>query len=119
LLKVIASPDYGSLHESNYSVISNPHRQGWQNCTEFVLDVVSAAIHQTTDPDVLRARLKAGFEPHRIDISPFKLKLGSMLVKEVSLADQDGTPVTTTFESIGRYLQEYDQGSVMLTVRPD
>ncbi|HEX7971506.1 MAG TPA: DUF2145 domain-containing protein [Thiobacillus sp.] len=119
LHKVIASPDYASLHESDYSVIANPYNQGRQNCTEFVLDVVSAAIYQTTDPEVLKANIQAHFEPHKIDISPLKLKLGSMLVKEVSLADHNGTPVTTTFESIGRYLQKLDQGSVMLTVKPD
>lgn len=119
LLELIASPDYASLHEPSYSVIANPYNQGWQNCTGFVLDVVSAAIYQTIDPKVLKANIKAHFEPQKVDVSPFKLKLGSLLVKEVSLADQDGTPVTTTFESIGRFLQKVDQGSVMLTVQPD
>jgi hypothetical protein len=119
LLEVIASPDYASLHEPSYSVIANPYNQGRQNCTEFVLDVVTAAIHQTTDPKVLKAAIKAHFEPHKLDISPLKLKLGSMFVKEVSLADQNGTPVTTTFESIGRFLQKVDEGSVVLTVKPD
>jgi hypothetical protein len=42
-----------------------------------------------------------------------------MFVKEVSLADQNGTPVTTTFESIGRFLQKVDEGSVVLTVKSD
>lgn len=119
LLGLIGSPDYASLHESSYSVIANPYNQGRQNCTEFVLDVVTAAIHQTTDPTALKAAIKAHFEPHKLDISPLKLKLGSMFVKEVSLADQNGTLVTTTFESIARYLQKLDQGSVVLTVKPD
>lgn len=119
LLKLIASPGYASLHESSYSVIANPYSQGRQNCTEFVLDVVNAAIYQTLDPEVLKATLKARFVPHKVDVSLFKLKLVSLFVKEVSLEDHEGTPVTTTFESIGRYLQQYDQRSVVLTVRPD
>lgn len=119
LLKVIASPDYAALHDPNYSVIANPFNAGRQNCTEFVLDVVNAAIYQTNDPRVLKASAKAYFEPQRVEVNPFKLMLGSMFMKEVSLADQQGTTVTTTFESIARYLQKYDQGSVVLTVKPD
>lgn len=119
LQKVIASPDYAALHESSYSVIANPYTLGLQNCTEFVLDVINAAIHQTTDPDILKTAIRDHLEPHVIGISPLKLRLGSMLVKEVSLMDHTGTPVTTTFESIARYLQKLDQGSVMLTVKPD
>jgi hypothetical protein len=119
LLELIASSDYASLHESSYSVIANPYNQGRQNCTEFVLDVVSSAIYQTTDPKLIKANIKAHFEPQKVDVGRLKLKLGSMLVKEVSLADHNGTPVTTTFESIARYLQKIDRGSVILTVRPD
>lgn len=119
LLKVITSPAYAFLHESSYSVIANPYTLGRQNCTEFVLDVVNSAIYQTTDLKVLKANTKAYFEPQKVDVSPFKLMLGSMFVKEVSLADQSGTPITTTFESIARYLQKYDKESVVLTVKPD
>lgn len=119
LLKLIATPDYASLHKPSYSVIANPYCQGWQNCTGFVLDVVSAAIYQTIDPEVLKANIKTHFEPQKVDVSPIKLKLGSLFMKEISLADQNGTPITTTFESIGRFLQKVDEGSVMLTVQPD
>ena len=100
-------------------MIANPYTLGRQNCTEFVLDVINSAIYQTTDPKVLKANTKAYFEPQKVDVNPFKLMLGSMFVKEVSLVDQSGTPITATFESIARYLQKYDKGSVVLTVKPD
>jgi len=120
LLKVIGSPSYASLHEANYSVIANPYNLGRQNCTEFVLDTVNSAIYQTSDLKVLKANTRAYFEPQKVDVSPFKLMLGSVFMKEVSLADQtEGTPVTATFEAIGRYLQKYDRGTVVLTVKPD
>jgi len=45
LLEVIGSPTYVSLHEPRYSLIANPYTLGRQNCTEFVLDVVNAAIY--------------------------------------------------------------------------
>lgn len=119
LLKLIASPDYAALHDANYSVIANPYTEGRQNCTEFVLDVISAAIHQTTDPKILKTYIRAGFEPQKIEINALKLRLGSMFVKGISLDDHDGTPVTATFEAIARYLQRFDPGCALLTVKPD
>lgn len=119
LLRVIASPSYAALHEADYSVIANPFNAGRQNCTEFVLDVVNSAIYQTSDLKFLKANTLAYFEPQKVEVSPFKLMLGSMFSKEVSLVDQSGTPVTATFETIGRYLQKYDVGSTVLMVKPD
>ena len=119
LLKTIASPAYSKLHESSYSVIANPYTLGKQNCTEFVLDVTNAAIYQTDDINKLKANTKAYFNAQTVNVSPFKLLLGSMFSKEVSTSDQSGTPVTATFETIGAYLQKYDTGTKVLTVLPD
>ena len=45
--------------------------------------------------------------------------LGAMFSKEVSTSDQPDSPVTATFETIGAYLEKYDQGSELLKVLPD
>jgi hypothetical protein len=119
LLEVIASPTYGALHDPHYSVIANPYTLGRQNCTEFVLDVVNAAIYQTTDIDVIKAKEKAQFVAQPVNVSPFKLMMGAMFSAEVSTSDQPGPPVTATFEKLGDYLLKYDAGSSMLTVLPD
>jgi hypothetical protein len=119
LLEVIASPTYAALHESAYSVIANPYTLGRQNCTEFVLDVTNAAIYQTSDIKKIKANEKAYFVAQKISVNPFKLMLGSMFSKEVSMSDQKGTPVTATFETIAAYLKKYDTNPDVFSVYPD
>lgn len=119
LLEVIASPTYAAMHEPHYSVIANPYTLGKQNCTEFVLDVTNAAIYQTDDINKIKANEKAYFVAQPVNVNPFKLILGSMFSAEVSTSDQNGPPVTATFEKIGEYLQKYDAGSEIISVLPD
>jgi hypothetical protein len=118
LLTVIASPTYTSLHQPRYSVIANPYTIELQNCTEFVLDVVNAAIYQTSDIKLIKANTKVYFKAQPVKVNPFKLMLGSMFSAEVSTSDQRGTPVTATFEKISDYLQTYDKGSKVFSVTP-
>jgi len=118
LLTVIASPTYSLLHQPRYSVIANPYTIELQNCTEFVLDVINAAIYQTSDIKLIKANTKVYFKAQTVKVNPFKLMLGSMFSAEVSTSDQRGTPVTATFEKISEYLQRYDTGSRVLTVTP-
>jgi len=118
LLDVISSPTYSALHDPHYSLIANPYTLGKQNCTEHTLDVLNAAIYQTSDIKQIKANEKAFFEAQTVNVSPFKLILGSMFSAEVSTSDQPGKPVTATFETIGKYLQKYDAGSEMFILTP-
>ena len=119
LLSVIGTRTYDSLHDPHYSVIANPYTLGRQNCTEFVLDVVNAAIYQTDDIRKIKSAEKQYFTAQKVNISPLKLLFGSMFSSEVSLSDQQGETVTATFESIAHYLETYDPGSETFTVLPD
>lgn len=119
LLTVIGSPTYSKMHDPHYSVIANPYTVEKQNCTEFVLDVINAAIYQTDDIKMIKVATRDYFEAQAVNVNPFKLMLGSMFTKEVSTSDQSGTPVTATFEKIGQYLQKYDAGSQVITLLPD
>lgn len=119
LMGLIGTPSYNSLHDPRYSVIANPYTLGRQNCTEFVLDVVNSAIYQTDDISKLKDVAKSYFTAQRVNVSPFKLMLGSMFSTEVSLSDHDGNPSTATFETLSSYLAKYDQGSESFTVLPD
>lgn len=118
LLEVISSPVYSSLHDPRYSLIANPYTLGRQNCTEFVLDVVNAAIYQTSDINTIKANTQSYFKAQTVNVSPLKLMLGAMFSAEVSTSDHQGRPVTATFEKIAEYLQTYDQGSKVLTLLP-
>lgn len=116
LLEVLASPSYRALHDPRYSAIASPYTLGRQNCTEFVLDVVNAAIYQTDDINRIKANEKAYFEAQPVNVSPLKLMLGTMFSAEITLSDQSGTPVTATFETIARYLQKYDEGAELIRI---
>ena len=118
LLQVIASSSYAALHDARYSLIANPYTLGRQNCTEFVLDVINAAIYQTNDINIIKANTKAYFKAQTVNVNPFKLMLGSMFSAEVSTSDQPGKPVTATFEKIADYLQTYDLGSKVMMIAP-
>ena len=118
ILEVLISPTYNELHNPNYSVIANPFTVELQNCTEHTLDVITAAIYQTSDLNIIKANEKAYYDPQRVNISPIKLMLGSWLVKDVATSDHPGTPVTSTFTTIGQFLSKYNAASELLTMVP-
>lgn len=118
LLEVIGTSAYASLHEPRYSLIANPFTLGRQNCTEFVLDVINAAIYQTTDIRQIKASAKAYFTAQPVNVNPLKLFMGSMFMAEVSTVDHPDKPVTATFERIAQYLQTHDPGSRVIEVHP-
>jgi len=118
LLKVLVSPTYKQLHNSNYSVIANPFTEGFQNCTEHTLDVITAAIYDTDDLKVIKANQKAYFQPQEVNVNPLKLFLGSMFVDDVTTTDHPDTPVTTTFTTIEKFLTKYNLASESFIVKP-
>ena len=120
LLAVILSPTYQALHDPHYSAIANPYTLGRQNCTEFVLDVIQAAIYGTSDIRVIKANSRAFFQAQEVEVNAVKLLFGSIFMREISLSDQPTMPpVTATFESLVRYLQRYDEGVQVFKVLPD
>ena len=118
LLETIASPTYQKLHDPHYSAIANPYTLGRQNCTEHTLDVINAAIYQTSDIKQIKASERAYFVAQKVNVSGLELALGSIFSSEITLSDQPGTPVTATFETIASYLQKYDAGSEMFIITP-
>lgn len=99
-------------------MIANPFTLGRQNCTEFVLDVLNAAIYKSSDIKLIKAHTKAYFKAQPVKVNPFKLMLGTMFSAGLSTSDQPGKPVTATFEKIAEYLQSYDQGVKVMTLLP-
>ncbi|MBM9521007.1 DUF2145 domain-containing protein [Desulforhopalus vacuolatus] len=119
LLKVLASPTYKELHNPHYSVIANPFTLGLQNCTEFVLDVLTAAIYETNDIKIIKANEKAYFEPQPVNVNPVKIFFGSMFSADVATSDHPDSPVMATFTTIGNFLKKYNAASDILIVKPD
>jgi hypothetical protein len=119
LLKVIGSPTYKSLHDPRYSLIANPYTLGRQNCTEFVLDVIESARMDTGDPRAIKAAIRTDFKAEPVRVNALKLLAGAVFSAEVSMRDQDGEPVTATFETLAEFLRRLDSGTQVFEVLPD
>lgn len=107
LIELVASGQHRQLHNANYSVIANPFNNQFQNCTEFTLDMLNAAIYNTTESSKLKQNTRAYFKPQRLSTSPLKLMLGALLLDEVSTEDHERHVQTATFSSIAAYLKQY------------
>ena len=108
IIDVITSGKNQLLHNPKYSLIANPFNSQYQNCTEHTLDIINAAIYQTTDKRQLKANAREYFEPQRVRVSGFKLALGGLFADGVTTRDHKGKVKTTSFGSIGRYLEKYE-----------
>jgi len=108
LLQVINSNTYKDLHNPKYSAIANPFNSTYQNCTEHTLDVLNAAIYNTSDIELLKTNSKEYFDAQRVKVNPFKMMLGSIFSADIAISDHDEKVETATFTTIGEYLQEYD-----------
>lgn len=106
LIALIAAGNDQALHNPKYSVIANPFNSQFQNCTEFTLDLLNASIYDTLDIPQLKANAAAHFSPQRVNTSRFKLMFGSMLMDDVTTKDHKGKVYTTTFTTLGKYLQK-------------
>ena len=115
LLQVISSDTYQALHNSKYSAISNPFDNRYQNCTEYTLDVINAALYQTDNINIIKANEKAYFNPQPINISPLKLLVGSAFMSDITLADHEGKVQTATYTTIKNYLEKYNLIQEQLT----
>ncbi len=104
LARTIFSDTYHTLHNPRYSVLSNPLNSQFQNCTEFVLDVIFAAIYTSGEPRRLKANIAAYFEPHPILVDSMKLNMAARTMPDVTIQDHSETVATATFSSIARFL---------------
>lgn len=116
LLSFVGTSEYYAIHNSKYSVMSNPNNAIYQNCTEYVLDVINAAIYKTTNEDALKLAAKEHFIAQDIHISPFKILMGSMFVDGVTKSDHQGQIRTATFTTIAHYLESFNLAQEIITI---
>lgn len=116
LLSFVGTADYESLHNPEYSVMANPYNDKYQNCTEYVLDVINASIYQTMDPQELKLSAKDYFKAHDIHVSPFKTLLGSMFVPGVRKDDHVGQIKTATYTTIAAYLERFNLAQEIIEI---
>jgi len=119
LLAVISSDTYQRLHNPDYSAIASPYNNRYQNCTEFVANIIFASIYKTDDMTHIKATISAWFEPQPIEASQFKLTLGSLFMPDIKLDDHNDKPWTATFSTIAEFLKAENLAEEILTASSD
>lgn len=120
ILRVLNSPTYQELHVPAYSVVANPYEWKYQNCTNFVMDVLVAAIYDTKSRSEITQHLREYYEPQDVKISGMTAFFGSLFVNGFETSDHHGSPMqTSTFDSIARFLNHYHMADHVLEVSED
>ena len=116
---MLASGADEALHQPDYSLISNPHDARFQNCNEYLLDVIAAAAWETADRDAIKANLTAWFEPAPIRAGLLGRLFGPSADERIRLDDHHGTIRTATFASMARFMDEYGLLADSYEIRAD
>jgi hypothetical protein len=106
VLNIMDSPAYEQLHVVPYSLVSNPLDPKYQNCNEFMLDVLAAAAWETTDMAQLKSNLKAYYRPTKVKTNLLERLFGPMTDVRLKTDDQHGTIVTATYESMSAFMKD-------------
>lgn len=119
LLRVIASPTYAALHNPSYSVLANPASTQFQNCTEHTLDVVMAALYDTSDRAQIKANIGAYFAPQPVALNGMQRLFAPAASRALTTADHGASVSTATFGSIARFMQSNDLADEVYRITPE
>lgn len=106
LLAVIDSPTYAKVHNPAYSLVANPWSRKYQNCNNFMLNVLGAAIWETDDPDRITADLKAHYKPTIVKANAVMRLFGPIADQRLRTDDQKGPIRTATYESLAVFMAQ-------------
>jgi hypothetical protein len=106
ILTIMDSPAYKALHVEPYSLVSNPHDPKYQNCNEFMLDVIAAAAWETTDMVQIKANLKQHFKAAEVKTSLFERIFAPIAQKRIKTDDQGSRIMTVTYESMAAFMKD-------------
>jgi hypothetical protein len=116
---VISSATYEALHVPDYSLISSVSDARFQNCNEFMLDVIAAGVWETADYAQIKANLGASFVGSRIAADPLMRVFGPMVDARLRLDDHDGKLRTATFESLSEFMLTHGYASESFILHRD
>ncbi|MEO0905238.1 MAG: DUF2145 domain-containing protein [Pseudomonadota bacterium] len=118
LLDVIGSPTYAALHNERYSVLANPRSGQFQNCTEHTLDVVMAALYDTSDPAQIKANIAAHFTPQPVRLNGVQRLFAPAASAALTTADHGANVGTATFGSIARFMEANNLDDEVYRITP-
>lgn len=106
ILAVIDSPTYEKVHNPEYSLVANPWARKYQNCNNFMLNVIGAGIWETDNPDQITVNLKAHYKPTIVKANGLVRFFGPIADQRLRTDDQDATIRTATYESMAVFMRE-------------
>jgi hypothetical protein len=106
ILAVIDSPTYQAVHNPAYSLVANPWVRKYQNCNNFMLNVVAAAAWNTDNPEQITANLKAHYKPTIVKANGLVRFFGPIADQRLRTDDQQGPIRTATYESMSVFMRE-------------
>jgi hypothetical protein len=119
LLAVIASPTYAALHNPRYSVLANPRNGQFQNCTEHTVDVLFAALYDTSDRRQIKANIAAHFQAQPVAINGLQRLLAPAASAALTTADHGASVETATFGAIARFMESYGLADEIYRITPE
>lgn len=108
IINAIADGTYEAMHVADYSLVSNAADPKYQNCNEFLLDVIAASVWETRDYLQIKANLEVWFEPTVIKAGLLKRLVAPMIDERIRLGDQSRRVETVSFESLVEFLDSYE-----------
>jgi hypothetical protein len=107
------------VHDPDYSLIASPFDDRYQNCNEFMLDVLAAAVWETTDYAQIKANLRAHFEASRVKTGPLARMFGPMVDRRLKLGDHRGKPIqTVTYASLAKFMMDHGYADETFKITP-
>lgn len=104
LFAYVRGPQYGAMHQINYSLISNPFDARFQNCNEFMLDTLAAFFWGMSDTQKVKAGLMEGLKPSEIKTSWLRRKIGPLVDERLIMSDHSGPIYTATRQTLELFL---------------
>ena len=119
ILTMMQDGRYESLHDPDYSLIASPFDDRYQNCNEFLLDVIASAVWETTDYPQLKANLAAHFQAHELSVGPLSRLFGPLVDERLKTRDHRGKAIqTVTYAALARFMLAHGYADAAYTVTP-
>ncbi|MEL6414546.1 MAG: DUF2145 domain-containing protein [Pseudomonadota bacterium] len=120
ILKMMEDGQYSKVHDPDYSLIASPFNDRFQNCNEFILDVIAAAVWDTTDYSQIKANLSEHFKAGRIKTGLLARVFGPLADERIKLADHRGKPIyTVTFDSLATFMLDNNLAQDVFIIEPE
>lgn len=116
LLSRAVDGSFSELHNERYSLLSNPYNNIYQNCNEYLLNLIQSAIYDTTDMGMIKRSIEQHFQAYQVPINPLSIIVGGLFRREIAIHDHPERFETVTFKSLANYLEQYDLATANYTL---